>query len=160
MILGFGGGCHWCTEAVFQSLKGVSAVEQGYVASTDENSSFSEAVLVHFSSVEIPLKILVEIHLRTHKSTSNHSFRNKYRSAIYFFEEAVIEELKCIIDELQSEFDNPIITKVLPFKEFKPSREEIQNYYLKNPNKPFCNTYISPKLKMLKDQFFEHTNSK
>ena len=83
--VGFGGGCHWCTEAVFQSLIGVEKVEQGWVASTEKNKNFSEAVVVHFDVKEINLKILIEIHLRTHKSTSNHSMRTKYRSAVYYF---------------------------------------------------------------------------
>ena len=85
--IAFGGGCHWCTEAVFQSIKGVLKVEQGFVASTKKNSSFSEAVIVHFEDSKIALKTLIEIHLHTHKSTSNHSMRSKYRSAIYTFSE-------------------------------------------------------------------------
>ncbi len=155
--LGFGGGCHWCTEAVFQALKGVSKVEQGYISSTNKNDSFSEAVIVHFDYTRIPLEVLIEIHLLTHKSTSNHSFRNTYRSAIYYLEDGIVEDLEHIINELQPEFDNSIITKILPFKEFKPSREQIQNYYKKNPNKPFCEKYISPKLELLKDKFQKHT---
>ena len=59
--IALGGGCHWCTEAVFQSLIGVHKVEQGFVASTDENTSFSEAVIVHFSPEAISLQTLIEI---------------------------------------------------------------------------------------------------
>ena len=81
--IALGGGCHWCTEAVFQSLIGVERVEQGYVASTGNNNSFSEAVIVHFNTERISLKTLIEIHLHTHKSTSNHSLRERYRSAVY-----------------------------------------------------------------------------
>ena len=66
--IALGGGCHWCTEAVFQSLKGVEKVNQGYVASTGENNWFSEAVIVHFNDEIITLKTLIEIHLHTHKS--------------------------------------------------------------------------------------------
>ena len=83
--IAFGGGCHWCTEAVFQSLKGVEKVEQGFITSYDQNNTFSEAVIVDFNTEKIDLKTLVEIHLHTHKSTSNHSMRKKYRSAIYVF---------------------------------------------------------------------------
>ncbi len=83
--IALGGGCHWCTEAVFQSLIGVRSVEQGFVASTEENSSFSEAVIVHFNPEDITLQTLIEVHLHTHKSTSAHSMRQKYRSAIYYF---------------------------------------------------------------------------
>ena len=151
--IALGGGCHWCTEAVFQSLLGVTKVEQGWVASTAKNNTFSEAVIVHFDSSIINLKTLIEIHLLTHKSTSNHSMRTKYRSAIYFFTHQQKEESLKIIDELQLEFGNKIITQVLEFQQFKPSSEEFQNYYQTNPEKPFCKSYINPKLKLLLQKF-------
>ncbi|CAM1373026.1 peptide-methionine (S)-S-oxide reductase [Tenacibaculum xiamenense] len=151
--IGFGGGCHWCTEAVFQHLKGVIRVEQGWIASSDEDESFSEAVIVYFNEQIIDLKTLVEIHLHTHKSTSNHSFRKKYRSAIYTFSKEQEQICKEYIDSFQPDFDHQIITKVLPFVEFKVSREEIRNYYKKNPTKPFCETFINPKLKVLLTRF-------
>ena len=151
--IAFGGGCHWCTEAVFQSLLGVEKVEQGWVASTKKNNTFSEAVIVHFDSSKINLKTLIEIHLLTHKSTSNHSMRTKYRSAIYYFTpHQKLESLK-IIDELQRQFDNKIITQVLEFQQFKPSTKEFQNYYQSNPEKPFCKRYINPKLTLLQKEY-------
>ena len=73
--IAFGGGCHWCTEAVFQILIGVVKVQQGWVRSVKENDTFSEAVIVHFNAKKTDLKVLIEIHLLTHKSTSNHSMR-------------------------------------------------------------------------------------
>lgn len=151
--IGFGGGCHWCTEAVFQHLKGVTQVEQGWIASTDEDATFSEAVIVSFNENEIDLPTLIEIHLHTHKSTSNHSFRKKYRSAIYTFSEAQEQISHQIVDSLQASFNHQLITKVLPFIEFKASREDIQNYYKKNPTKPFCEIFINPKLKILMSKF-------
>lgn len=151
--IAFGGGCHWCTEAVFQSLIGVEKVEQGWVASTEKNNTFSEAVIVNFDEKKINLKTLIEIHLLTHKSTSNHSMRNKYRSAIYYFDEHQKEESTQIIEELQINFGEKIITQILEFKKFKPSTEEFQNYYQSNPEKPFCQNYINPKLKLLLKKF-------
>jgi len=156
--IALGGGCHWCTEAVFQSLKGVEHVEQGYVASTGHNGAFSEAVIVHFLPKVIPLQILIEVHLYTHKSTSKHSMRSKYRSAVYTFSEAQQKEVKTIIEDFQSEFNYQLITEVLPFKSFKASREQITNYYFKDPKKPFCETFISPKLQVLLRQFSTYTN--
>lgn len=151
--IAFGGGCHWCTEAVFQTLIGVEKVEQGWVASTETNNSFSEAVIVRFNVEKINLKTLIEIHLLTHKSTSNHSMRTKYRSAIYYFSHQQKEEILQIIEQLQGNFSDRIITKIVEFKNFKPSTEEFQNYYQSNPDKPFCKNYINPKLNLLVNQF-------
>lgn len=156
--IALGGSCHWCTEAVFQSLLGVKKVEQGYVASTNENSSFSEAIVVHFNGEVISLKTLIEIHLYTHKSTSNHTMRTKYRSAIYVFSEEQKKESQAILRGFQSDFDDKIITEVYPFSEFKPSRESIQNYYQRNPEKPFCKTFINPKLHLILKQFSAYAN--
>ena len=108
--IAFGGGCHWCTEAVFQSLKGVKLVEQGYVASIKENNTFSEAVIVHFDSNSISLKTLIEIHLHTHKSTSDHSMRNKYRSAIYTFSEEQFKEANTILNMFQMKMMDKIVS--------------------------------------------------
>ena len=156
--IALGGGCHWCTEAVFQSLKGVNLVEQGFVASTNENSSFSEAIIVHFDTEIISLQILIKIHLHTHKSTSAHSMRKKYRSAIYTYSVAQFNTSLNILKGFQTEFDNKLITKVLPFSEFKASREAIQNYYQKNPDKPFCRRFINPKLEVLLEKFSDQLN--
>lgn len=151
--IALGGGCHWCTEAVFQSLNGVEKVEQGFVASIDENDTFSEAVIVNFDANIIEFQNLIEIHLHTHKSTSNHSMRTKYRSAIYTFSEVQEEESRRSIEMFQNQFKNKLITKVFPFSKFKASREAIQNYYQKNPNKPFCETFINPKLRFLINKY-------
>lgn len=148
--IGLGGGCHWCTEAVFQQVEGVVKVEQGYIASDRPADDFSEAVIVHYLPKKVKLKRLLEIHLHTHNSTSNHSFREKYRSAVYCFSPEEETELREILKELQKGFEKELVTQVLPFREFKTSRESIQNYYRKNPDAPFCKRYIEPKLEMLK----------
>ena len=156
MKIGFGGGCHWCTEAVFQSLTGVDRVEQGWIASAGSNEHFSEAVIVHFNPQRIPLDVLIEIHLHTHKSTSNHSMRKKYRSAIYYFSESDGAQCTAILSLLQRDFEKPLITQVLPFVAFDPSAEKIRNYYYSNPQKPFCRRFIEPKLTLLLEQFKDH----
>jgi peptide-methionine (S)-S-oxide reductase len=158
--IAFGGGCHWCTEAVFQSLIGVHHVTQGWVQSTEVNNTFSEAVIVQFDANTIPLKILTEIHLRTHKSTVQHSMRKKYRSAVYYFDAAQEETIIKILSDLQDGFDSTIITQVLPFVAFKPSQDDFTNYYYSNPNKPFCEQYIHPKLKLLLREFSSFTDKR
>lgn len=155
--IGFGGGCHWCTEAVFQSLRGIIKVEQGYIASTDQNNYFSEAVVVTYDPQTIELHDLIEIHLHTHKSTSNHSFRKKYRSAIYYFNDLEKEVIAAIISKLNPDFDNKLITQILKFQSFQASREELLNYYTNNPEKPFCKRYIHPKLQLLREKYAHKT---
>ena len=150
--IGFGGGCHWCTEAVFQSLNGVVKVEQGWISAKGAED-FHEAVILHFNPSFISLKELIEVHLYTHNSTSNHSMRNKYRSAVYTFNKLQYQDAANILRLLQKDFEDQLITHVYGFKEFKMSPESFQNYYLKNPEKPFCKTYIDPKLKMLLRRF-------
>ena len=156
--IALGGGCHWCTEAVFQALKGVANVSQGYIASTNENQTFSEAVVVHFNPEAISLQTLIKIHLYTHKSTSAHAMRDKYRSAVYYFSDIQKAKVENILHLLQADFENGIITQALHFSEFKPSREAIQNYYQKNPEKPFCERFINPKLKLLLNNYSHQVN--
>ncbi len=97
--------------------------------------------------------------MHTHKSTSAHSMREKYRSAIYTYSEEQIAEAKKLLAISQNDFKGKLITKVLPFSKFKASREAIQNYYQKNPKKPFCERFINPKLKLLLDKFSDYTNA-
>ncbi len=150
--IGFGGGCHWCTEAYFQSLKGVEKVEQGWISSISPNDTFSEAVLVHYNPEIIPLKVLIAIHLHTHAATKKHSFRKKYRSAVYVSDNK-LEQIQQLIDENQADFSEPIITLSLPFRAFKINIENQLNYYKKNKKGMFCQRYIHPKLKLIQSQY-------
>lgn len=74
---------------------------------------------------------MIEVHLNTHQSTSNHSFRDKYRSAIYYFDIDKKQEIEGYLHTLQQKFKNQLVTKAMPFHNFKPSREDIQDYYQK-----------------------------
>ena len=157
--VGFGGSCHWCTEGVFQSLMGISKVEQGWIASNGENEAFSEAVIVHFNPKVISLNNLIEIHLYTHSSTSNHSMRDKYRSAVYSDSEIDQVDIKKIIESFQRDFDETIITQSLYLGSFKENKEEYLNYLYSRPDAQFCKSYIHPKLRFLMDRFSTKVNS-
>jgi len=148
-----GGGCHWCTEAVFQALKGVCNVEQGFIASVAPYDSFSEGVIVYYDTKIINLEQLIEIHLHTHNSTSDHSFRMKYRSAIYWFNNDQESAFAKALLTLQSDFSKPIITKALPLVSFRLNDESFLEYYNRNPDAPFCVKYIYPKLEKLKNKY-------
>ncbi len=156
--IGFSGGCHWCTEAVFESLTGIQQVEQGYISENSTPDLFYEGVLVYFDINLIDVKDLIEIHLHTHQSTSNHSMRSKYVSGIYTFNTAQYTSASTALNELEASFDEQIITKVFHFGRFKISRPEIRSYYKTDPERPFCKIYIDPKLKLLREKF-QHLTS-
>ena len=151
--IGFGGSCHWCTEAIFLSVKGVTQVEQGWIASENDESGFSEAVIVTFNKTKVSLAMLIAVHLYTHSCTAQHSMRQKYRSAIYTFEKKQYLAATKAIDTLQKEFSDKIITMVIPFHAFKLNDEQYLNYYYNNPGKPFCQNIVNPKLQELLKKF-------
>ena len=151
--IGFGGSCHWCTEAIFRSLYGVTAVSQGWITSNGDNNTPSEAVIVNFEPDNISLATLIAIHLHTHSCTTNHGMRSKYRSAVYVFDDEQAKATEEILREQQADFNKPIITQVLPFFSFKLNEESYLDYYYKNPSKPFCQNVVNPKLKALVARF-------
>ncbi len=153
--VGFGGGCHWCTEAVFQSLPGVADVTQGFVGSDPPHDDWAEAVIVTFDPSIIDLTVLIEIHLRTHSSTSDHMMRRKYRSAVYTFSDEQKTQVENLLTTLQRAFEKPLVTLALRHRAFRQSDERFQNYYSNNPDRPFCRTYIDPKLRLLRERFSE-----
>ncbi|WP_290842654.1 peptide-methionine (S)-S-oxide reductase [Flavobacterium sp.] len=151
--VGFGGGCHWCTEAVFSSLKGVSNVRQGWISSEFPNDAFSEAILFDFNLQEIDLETLIAIHLYTHSSTSDHTMRRKYRSAVYFPDSEIENSAKVALENLQPDFEKPLVTQVLALSDFRLNIEEQLNYYYSDRTRPFCEVYINPKLALLRQKF-------
>lgn len=150
--IGFGGGCHWCTEAYFQHLKGVEKVQQGWIRSVPPASAFSEAVIVHYDPLVMPLPVLIAIHLHTHASTKLHSLREKYRSAVYVLD-GKIAATQALIDANQVDFREQLITQALPLADFKENTEDYQNYFRKNKKGAFCNAYIVPKLQRLQRDY-------
>jgi peptide-methionine (S)-S-oxide reductase len=157
--IGFGGSCHWCTEAIFRSLNGVLEVEQGWITSDAEHATPSEAVIVSFQENAISLQTLIAIHLHTHSCTAEHSMRGKYRSAVYTFNQEQAVEATDAIADLQTEFDQPIITKVLAFCTFRLNDKNYLDYYYKDPSKPFCRNIVKPKLKELFTRFEKHISA-
>ncbi|GAB6260726.1 peptide-methionine (S)-S-oxide reductase [Photobacterium sp. R1] len=150
--VGLGGSCHWCTEAIFRSLKGVREVEQGWL-SAQGLEGMSEGILVRFEPASIDLYTLIQIHLHTHSCTSDHALRHRYRSAIYAFSPEQQRASQICLKALQSEFDQHVLTEALRIDTFEPSRQALQDYFYRNPQRPFCQARISPKLNYLLKQF-------
>jgi peptide-methionine (S)-S-oxide reductase len=158
--IGLGGGCHWCTEGVYNSLIGISKVNQGWIAASGDNAAFSEAIEVYFDSEIISLSTLITIHLYTHASTSNHAMRDKYRSAIYSYNDQQHTLAKELLTTIKANFDQEVITQVYAFRAFKANKAELTNYLYTGPNRPFCQSYIHPKLNRLLSDFNQHVDHK
>ena len=156
--LGLGGGCHWCTEAIFSSLQGINHLQQGWLSSRPPDHSFSEGILLDIDTTVISLADIINIHIETHSSRVKHSKRSKYRSAIYVKNDSDRKNVTHVISSLNTD-NNKIITQVLPFIDFKPqSNESYKEYFFKKPDKPFCKTYIHPKLRLLLTRFKHQVN--
>jgi peptide-methionine (S)-S-oxide reductase len=151
--IGLGGGCHWCTEGIFQMLAGVAQVEQGFIRSDPPSDTWAEGVIVRFDPQVISLPTLIEVHLRTHRATAPFIARSKYRSAVYVEDEDQRKPAIKAIDSLQHEFDDAIETRVLALSGFKFSDEHFRNYYASDPDRPFCRRYIDPKLEIIRRDF-------
>ena len=154
--VGFGGGCHWCTEAVFESLRGVDRVDQGWLAPAEAPEEFSEAVVVWFDPGKIDLPSLIAVHLHTHACTSNHALRGRYRSAVYFDAPSQAVQARAAITRLQSDFDAPIITQVVGLGAFRGNSERYLHYWRNGSDRPFCQTFIATKLRLIRERFAKH----
>lgn len=154
--IGLGGGCHWCTEAVFQSLAGVEKVEQGWLAPRDAPDAFSEGVVVRFDPKRIDVATLVAVHLHSHSCTSDHALRARYRSAIYVFSARQAAAASAAVGALAPDFDAPILTCVMNFGAFRLNDERYLDYYRQDPQRPFCERFIAPKLDDLRRRFGSH----
>lgn len=153
--IGFGGGCHWCTEGVFQALRGVVEVDQGFIRSEAPSDAWAEGVIVSFDPAVIGLATLAEVHLRTHSANGSYSPGGRYRSAIYVFDASAHREADRAIEQFARGSSTTGRTLVLPLLGFKPSDARYRNYYRTDPQRPFCRRYIDPKLDYIRRHFAE-----
>lgn len=165
----FAGGCFWCTEAIFRSLRGVANVTSGYAGGEMDKPSYedvgsgatghAEAVKIEFNPEEISYRDLLEVFFATHNPTTRNrqgaDVGTQYRSVIFFVNDEQKEEAGLYIAELEEkkEFDVPIVTEVLPYKNFYTAEEYHQKYYESKPDAPYCQIVVSPKLAKLRQKF-------
>jgi len=165
----FANGCFWCTEAVFQRLKGVETVISGYAGGTMENPSYedvhnqdtghAEAIQLTFDPHIIPYETLVQIFFATHDPTTlNRDGANigpEYRSEIFYHTDEQKEIAEKVIQELNGsgQYKDPIVTKITKYVNFYPAEEEHKDYYERNPNAPYCRVIIDPKIHKLLEKF-------
>lgn len=156
----FGGGCFWCTEAMFQQLKGVETVESGYSGGSVDNPSYrqvctgstehAEVIQVGFDPKAISYEDLLRIHLSSHDPTTPNQQGadrgTQYRSVILPHDDEQKASAEKVIAEMQPTFDNGIVTTIEPFETFYAAEREHQNYYGDNAQARYCQVVIDPKL--------------
>ncbi|MDF1572379.1 MAG: peptide-methionine (S)-S-oxide reductase MsrA [Bacteroidales bacterium] len=165
----FAGGCFWCTEAIFDQVKGVKSVTSGYSGGHVINPSYrevtqgrtghAEAIQLTCDPDVITYIELLEIFFKTHDPTTLNrqgaDVGTQYRSAIFYHSEAQRKAAEEIIDALDREgiWNNPIVTEVTEFSNFYPAEAYHQEYFENNPNQGYCRIVIQPKVEKFKKVF-------
>ncbi len=163
----FGGGCFWCTEAIFAKLKGVVSVRPGYAGGTTQNPTYeqvssgqtghAEVIEIEYDPQKIELSDLLTVFFVTHDPTSlnrqGHDIGTQYRSAIFCMTEEQKKEAEKFINILQLDSAQKIVTEVAMLTNFYPAENYHQNYYQKHQDAPYCQVVIDPKLQKLRDNF-------
>jgi peptide-methionine (S)-S-oxide reductase len=171
----FGGGCFWCTEAVFQQLKGVQSVVSGYSGGQIKNPTYeqvcggrtghAEVIQVAYDPALVSYDELLEVFWKTHDPTTlnrqGNDYGPQYRSVIFYHDDQqrrVAEDYKEKLNA-SGAFRAPIVTEISPFTEFYPAEGYHQRYYELNPDQMYCRMVIAPKLekfhKVFKDKLKE-----
>ena len=165
----FGGGCFWCTEAIFKSLKGVEEVSSGYSGGTMDNPLYddvcsgetghAEVIQIEFNPAVISFRELLEVFWSTHDPTTlpgqGADVGTQYRSVLFYHS----EEQKKIAERYKKElndsnvFNKPVVTEISPLKKFYKAENYHQDYFENNSTKAYCQIVIVPKLKKFKEIF-------
>ncbi len=163
----FGGGCFWCTEAVFLMIKGGQSVEPGYtggntVDPTDTDvytgkTGHAEVVKIEYNPDQISLEELLQVFFSTHDGTQLNrqgpDVGTMYRSAIFYTTERQREKARHYIDVLNKNVTQRIVTEVVPLDKFYPAQDYHKNFY-KSGNRPdYCELVIDPKVDKVKNKF-------
>jgi peptide-methionine (S)-S-oxide reductase len=168
-VLVLGGGCFWCTEAVFLRLNGVVQVISGYAGGLVERPSYqqicsgttghAEVIQVIFDPTKINLSELLAVFWATHDPTTlNRQGADagpQYRSAIFYLSEAQEKQASEMMEKLDqsNQFSAPIVTEITAFSNFYPAENYHQNYYTLNEGQPYCQYVVRPKVEKLQRLF-------
>ncbi|MFD0792693.1 peptide-methionine (S)-S-oxide reductase MsrA [Mucilaginibacter litoreus] len=165
----FGSGCFWCTEAIFQSVKGVRSVTSGYTGGLIQNPTYMdicngktghvEVVQVEYDADMVTLDELLLMFFKTHNPTTLNRQGNdagtQYRSAIFYADDEQKQKAEAMIKRLTDEqvFEKQIVTEVRLLGEFYKAEGYHQNYYNNNLLKPYCVNVIQPKMNKFAKEF-------
>lgn len=168
--LTLGGGCFWCTEAIFQRLKGVELVESGYMGGHVDDPTYNdictgdsghaEVIRITYDPQVITLDQLFEVFWTVHDPTTlNRQGADKgtqYRSVIFYANEEEKSSAEKSIKEVASTlYTNPIVTELTELATYYPGEKYHQNYYNGQPSKPYCHAVITPKIGKLRSHHLE-----
>ncbi|MDA3942963.1 MAG: peptide-methionine (S)-S-oxide reductase MsrA [Bacteroidetes bacterium] len=164
-----GAGCFWCTEAVFDQLKGIESITSGYSGGKIANPTYrevtsgltghAEVVQIEYNPKIVSLDQILEVFFRTHNPTTLNrqgaDVGTQYRSVIFYHtdeQKKIAEEVKSRLNELQI-WENEIVTEINAFEKFYKAEDYHQNYYEKNPAQGYCQFVIVPKLEKFNQLF-------
>ena len=164
----FGAGCFWCVEAIFERLEGVADVRAGYTGGNTENPTYEdvcsgetghvEVIQLDFNSQIISFKQILDIFWKAHDPTTLNrqgaDIGSQYRSAVFFHSDKqreIAEKSMKRVDQ-SGVYTNPIVTEIIPMGTFYPAEDHHQDYYRLNPNAPYCQVVIKPKLEKFNNQ--------
>lgn len=162
-----GGGCFWCTEAVFELLKGVSDVESGYANGHTANptyrdictgdTGYAEVIKITYDDSIITVDTLLEIFFLVHNPTTLNrqgaDVGTQYRSTILYTDDETKEAAEAAMEAAQSDYNDPVITIIEPLDNYYKAEEYHQDYYRQNQMQGYCMAVIPPKLAKLKAKF-------
>jgi len=164
-----GGGCFWCTEAVFNQLKGVEKVESGYSGGDLEHPTYeqvssgttghAEVARITFDADIISFKEILEIFFSTHDPTTLNrqgpDVGTQYRSVIFYLNEQQKTTSEQVINELTEEkvWDAPIVTVLEPLRSFYLAEDYHKDYFGRHPEQPYCTVVIAPKIAKLRQLY-------
>lgn len=159
----FGGGCFWCTEAVFESEPGVKSVTSGYAGGhvkdptydqvCDGTTGHAEVIQIEFDPAVVSFERLLELFWDAHDPTTLNrqgaDVGTQYRSIILYHDDAQKQAAEKSKAAAQAELNRPIVTEIAPLGEFYPAEKYHQDYFRNNRGAPYCRAVIAPKLKKL-----------
>lgn len=167
----FGSGCFWCTEAIFQQLKGVQSATSGYSGGQTKNPTYkeictgttghAEVIEIKFDPTIISFKELLEVFWETHDPTTLNrqgaDVGTQYRSVIFYHSDKQKQEAEFYKNKLDEAkiYSNPIVTEISPAETFYKAETYHQDYYEQNTNAPYCQSVITPKVEKFKKVFQE-----
>jgi len=165
----FGGGCFWCTEAIFQRLNGVASVTSGYSGGQVESPTYEqvsggdtghvESIKIDFDPAQISFETLLNVFFATHdptqKNQQGHDIGPQYQSTVFYMDERQKQDVENFINKLNADntYGKPVATEVKKFEKFYPAESYHRNYYNNNQNMPYCQVVINPKLQKLREKF-------